>query len=254
MKTKILSGFACEPLDDVSLVIHEGIMFAYGYCGYEQAKTFYFNKTAATQYHFIYGEIDRSVIPNTFELKVKNNQGGSEVKPTTFRQDVLSTVKTGVFQLPLYRITLGSDGIEEITDLRDKKDYIKKVFYADETKKKITKEIASGAFLPWTHDTSDYSEKVATTMFVHNAIKNYIDNGTTPTGWYEAVIIEKTRTQGVSNSWDFYFNATITPTKVRYNNVEYTVLGQDQNNRWYYRATSAQGADSMIVGTTIEYQ
>lgn len=176
----VIKGFE-ETATDISVTLTSGIMFAYGYVGYEDTKTFYFNKTSATQYHFIYGEIDRSVIPNTFELKVKNNQGGSEIKPTTFRQDILSQVKTGVFQLPLYRVKLGSDGIEgEVKDLRYElnlmKYSIKKTFHADITTEKIVKEI-SGSALAKTQLTSDYSKKIATTLFVHNACRNYIDNG-----------------------------------------------------------------------------
>lgn len=175
LKTKQRYSFDVLSKSDTSLKLNKGYIVAYGYVGYEKTKTFYFNKTSATQYHFIYGEIDRSVIPNTFELKVKNNQGGSEVKPTTFRQDILSAVKTGVFQLPLYRVKLGSDGIEEVKDLRDKKDYIKKVFHADITTKKVVKEI-SGSAIATTQPTSDNSEKLSTTLFVHNACRDYIDN------------------------------------------------------------------------------
>lgn len=175
LKTKTQYSFDILAQDDTMLKLNKGYIVAYGYVGYEKTKIFYFNKTAATQYHFIYGEIDRSVIPNTFELKVKNNQGGSEIKPTTFRQDILSQVKTGVFQLPLYRVKLGSNGIEDITDLRDVKDYIKRVKHADITTKKIVGQISDTATAT-TQLTSDSSKKIATTMFVHNACRNYIDN------------------------------------------------------------------------------
>lgn len=181
LKTKTRYSFDILAQDNTMLKLNKGYIVAYGYIGYEEPKTFNFNPTAATQYHFIYGEIDRSVIPNTFELKVKNNQGGKDIKPTTFRQDVLSTVKTGVFQLPLYRVKLGSNGIEEITDLRydlnginQMKGYIKRVYYAEETNK-ITKDIGYGV-LAITPPTDDSSDKVATTLFTHLAIRNYIDN------------------------------------------------------------------------------
>ena len=175
LKTKTRYSFDILAQDDTMLKLNKGYIVAYGYVGYEEPKTFYFNKTAATQYHFIYGEIDRSVIPNTFELKVKNNQGGSQIKPTTFRQDILSMVKTGVYQLPLYRIKLGSNGIEEVKDIRDIKNTIKRVQYADITTGKIVKEIW-GDTIATTQPTSDNSKKIATTMFVHNAIRDYIDN------------------------------------------------------------------------------
>lgn len=183
----VINGFEEINSTDISITLSAGLMFAYGYLGYEKEKSFYFNKTAATQYHFIYGEIDKSVVPNTFELKVKNNQGGSQIKPTTFRQDILSMVKTGVFQLPLYRVTLSSNGIEEVKPVTEEiatvgvavgfpvKNYIKRVKHADITTKKVVGEISDTATAT-TQLTSDNSEKIATTMFVHNAIRNYIDN------------------------------------------------------------------------------
>lgn len=171
----VINGFEVKNSTDISITLSEGLMFAYGYLGYEKQKSFYFNKTAATQYHFIYGEIDKSVVPNTFELKVKNNQGGSQIKPTTFRQDILSMVKTGVFQLPLFKITLGSNGIEDIESIRDIKNAIKRVEHADITTRKVVREISPTATAS-TQSITDNSEKIATTMFVHNAIRNYIDN------------------------------------------------------------------------------
>jgi hypothetical protein len=163
-------------IDGNNVVVEKGIMFAYGYFGiFPETYTIPFIKPSATQYRFIYAEIDKSVIPNVCALKIKNNQGSDNIKPTTFRQDYLSTVKTGVFQLPLWRVKLDSSGIVKIESVRELKDYIEKVFHTNETTGKVTEEI-SGYALVVTQPTNDNSKKLATTLFVHNAIRDYIDN------------------------------------------------------------------------------
>lgn len=173
----IENGFA-ENHDITSVTIDFGVMFAYGYLGcLPKPVTFYFHKVALTQYQFIYAELDKSVIPNTFKVKTKNNQSGFSIKPTTFRQDELSTVKTGVYQLPLYRVTLTENGITQVDDLRDIKQGVKFVKYSNETKKiKNGGEIEQGVQTDFTPAVTDSSNSFATSLFVHNAIRNYIDN------------------------------------------------------------------------------
>ena len=174
-----------ETHDETACIIGKGALFAYGYIGYQPApQTFYFYPTAATQYRFIYGEIDRSVVPNTFALKVKNNQGSSVIKPTTFRQDVLSTVKTGVFQLPLYMVELNNTGIANITNIFNNieepkksflRSYPKKVSIANATHE-ISKNVGAYSKCTTNPDYDDNSKLIATTDFTHKAIRYYIDN------------------------------------------------------------------------------
>lgn len=159
-----------------SVIVEKGIMFAYGYFGIlPESVTMPFIKSSATQYRYIYAEIDRSVVPNTFMIKVKNNQGSNKIKPTTFRQDYLTAIRTGVFQLPLWQVELNSEGIVEIKDVRDLKDYIMKVKHTDNTTSKVTGEISTSA-IATTQPITDNSEKLATTNFVHLATRDYIDN------------------------------------------------------------------------------
>lgn len=162
--------------DGNDIVIEKGIMFAYGYFGIlpENIKI-PFIKPSATQYRFIYAEIDRSSVPNVFTIKVKNNQGSDKIKPTTFRQDYLTSVKTGVFQLPLWQIKLNNEGIIEVKDIRDLKQYIMKTQHSNYTIGKVTGEISSSATAT-TQVITDISEKLATTEFVHLATRDYIDN------------------------------------------------------------------------------
>ena len=175
MKTKVLSSFDYKKTEN-KLTIYKGYMFAYGYVGYVPNTVLYFNKTAATQYHFVYVEIDKSVIPNTCAIKVKNNQGGNKILPTTFRQDVLSSIKTGVYQLPLYLVELDSNGIKEVVDLRSKikHDKIKKVKSTNETNK-ITGVVEEGV-VSTTYEYTDCSERLATTGFVYLATFAAINN------------------------------------------------------------------------------
>ena len=162
--------------DGNNIVVEKGIMFAYGYFGiFPKSVTIPFIKPSATQYRFIYAEIDRGVVPNTCTIKVKNNQGSDKIKPTTFRQDYLTAIRTGVFQLPLWRVELNSEGIKEVVDVRDLKDYIMKTHHTNYTTHKVTGEISLLATAT-TQPITDNSEKLATTEFVHLATRDYIYN------------------------------------------------------------------------------
>ena len=157
------------------VVISDGLAVAYGYFGYSPRVVFDILPPAVLQYHLIYAEWDRSVIPNKFSIKIKNNQS-SPYYDTAFRQDVLSVVKTGIFQLPLWRIAIANNGIVDApTDLRVLREKIDIVQHSDDTVR-----VLSGGGL---HDTvtcitqaiDDSSNKVASTAFVCAAIKAEID-------------------------------------------------------------------------------
>lgn len=156
-----------------SVEVGKGIMFAYGYLGYIDKCVLEFIRPAISQYHIIYVELDRSKIPNICILKVKNNQSSTSIE-RTFRQDYLDKVRTGVFQLPLWRVKVGSNGVEEVVDLRKLYDKPKQVQYSINTKRVVGK-IDSGVTAV-TQPNNDNSNKIATTMFVHNATRDYIDN------------------------------------------------------------------------------
>ena len=159
-----------------TITVDKGIMFAYGYFGIlPESIKIPFIKPSATQYRIIYAEIDRSVVPNTFKIKVKNNQGSNKIKPTTFRQDYLTAIKTGVFQLPLWQVELNNEGIEDVVDVRELKDYIKQVHHTNYTTGKVTKTISENAKAT-TQPTTNNSEKLATTEFVYLATRHYIGN------------------------------------------------------------------------------
>lgn len=156
-----------------SIEVGKGIMFAYGYLGYVDKCVLEFIRPAISQYHIIYVELDRSKIPNTCTLKVKNNQSSTSIE-RTFRQDYLDKVRTGIFQLPLWRVKVGSNGIEEVVDLRQLENKIKQVEYALNCKS-VFGSISPEATAT-TQPITDKSEKIATTEFVHLATRDYIDN------------------------------------------------------------------------------
>ena len=149
-------------------------MFAYGYLGYVDTSVFELIRPAIPQYHIIYVELDKSKIPNTCEIKIKNNQSSTSIE-RTFRQDYLDRVRTGIFQLPLWRIRVGSNGIEEVFDLRDLRDNISNVEYAQYCESVIGE--VSPLAIATQQDINDNSEKIATTLFVHNLARKYIDEG-----------------------------------------------------------------------------
>ena len=162
-------------LNTSSIEVGKGIMFAYGYVGYVDNSVFEFIRPAIPQYHIIYVELDRSKIPNTCTIKVKNNQSSTSIE-RTFRQDYLDKVRTGIFQLPLWRVKVGANGIEEVFDLREDLDLlkqsIKQVEYAPNCKSvfgSIDETVTAT-----TQPVTDNSKKIATTDFVHLATMAYI--------------------------------------------------------------------------------
>lgn len=155
-----------------SVEVGKGIMFAYGYLGYVDKCVLEFIRPAISQYHIIYVELDRSKIPNTCILKVKNNQSSTSIE-RTFRQDYLDKVRTGIFQLPLWRVKVGSNGIEEVVDLRQLENKIKQVEYA--TKCKSVFGSIDETVTATTQPITDNSQKITTTEFVYLTTRSYID-------------------------------------------------------------------------------
>lgn len=171
----ITSGFELSHNGVDTINISEGTMFAYGYIGMCKAHQFVFNIPAVEQYHIIYVEINRSVIPNTCTISSKNNQGSSKILKNTFRQDELTSIKTGVFQFPLWEIHLTNEGIfdNNITDLRKVKYSIEKVESADYTHA-VTGILQHGvtAVTPYESIYDENNPKlVATTKFVLDNIE-----------------------------------------------------------------------------------
>lgn len=152
-----------------NITITDGIACAYGYCAYYDSVMFSILPPAVLQYHLIYLEIDRSRIPNACAIKIKNNQS-SPYYEMAFRQDVLSSVKTGIFQLPLWRIKMSSDGIIEQKDLRKilLHGSIENTQHTD-TAYVVRKSLENGVTCA-NQPLTDNSQKIANTAFVQTAI------------------------------------------------------------------------------------
>lgn len=179
-----------ENTKEYSNTVHvtDGMVFAYGYFAYCEATDFTFLPPAVEQYHIIYLEIDRSVIPNTAILKTKNNQSSSRILSNTFRRDQLSTVKTGVNQIPLWLIKVTNKGIK-VEDLRDtsqtKKGYdlrnpiykIEKTLYSDFADAVVDNgEIGENVTCPTPSlDIDKNAEIIANCEFVQKLIKQEVN-------------------------------------------------------------------------------
>ena len=145
-----------------------GMVDAYGYVAFSKVTVFEILLPAEEQYYFIYLEIDKILIPNACSVKIRNNQS-SPYFDNAFRQDVLSTVKTGVFQLPLWRVHITNTGIRSVTDLRQTlHDNICRV-YQSNTSRIVRRKIENGATC-MTQQANDDSTKIASTIFVQAAI------------------------------------------------------------------------------------
>lgn len=165
--------------------ITDGMCFAYGYFAYCFAKEFSILPPVVENYYVIYARIDRSVIPNTVELLIKNNYASPNIGINSFRQDVLSTIKTGVYEIPLWIFKATNKGVdtESFVNFRPLREKIKRAEYSDYTSKTVLYDSYSeerrghleNGVTATTQPTSDNSTKVATTSYVQAAIKEEIN-------------------------------------------------------------------------------
>lgn len=165
-----------------TLNITDGTCFAYGYFGYCKEKVFDILPPAVESYFIVYVRLDKSVVPNEINLLIKNNYASGSVKINEFRQDVLSVIKTGVYELPLWLFKATNKGIDisSFKDLRPLQHCIERSEYSDFAEKKVInlESAASGIIYgqiennvtAYTQPDGDTSNKVATTRFVKQAV------------------------------------------------------------------------------------
>ena len=158
--------------------IDTGIVYAYGYLGeLTEPVDLTFQLPSMAQYWIIYGELDKSVVPNTFMIKRKNNQSNPRIGQYTLRQDVLSEIKTGIFQEPLHILRVTANGIEVVdTELASEWrlqtiDKIKRVVYSDTTQR-VTDTIVNGAIVTGAIQEGNHP---ATTAYVTEQIRKEIN-------------------------------------------------------------------------------
>lgn len=125
---------------------------------------------------------DKSVLPNAFFIGVKNNYASKEITEFSLRRDVLSAIKTGVFQLPIAIVKVDKSGISEIIDLRETdslypvyqtpllRNYPYKMEEADEAGGTEENGVLSAGITAETQPEGTNNETVATTKFGYQEI------------------------------------------------------------------------------------
>ena len=99
------------------VTIGPGLAHAYGYFGLSDAPV-QFNfviPSTATQYAKVYVEFDLSARPQSMAIKVTPQSDTSVIELIS---DNLSTLTTGIYQIPLYLVTIKTDASITCTDLR----------------------------------------------------------------------------------------------------------------------------------------
>lgn len=168
------------------LVIQSGGCWAFGYAAYNRNDV-RINLAASgggTRYVFIYVEFDltgsavNGTTVDAAQLVVFDNGGNSSF---SYQQDNLRTMKTGKYQLPLYRIAVTDAGItgDSIQDLRTIREKVKNAERADFADK-VDGIVAAGTMIEngvtaVTQARRNSTRNVATTAFVMaeiNDVKN----------------------------------------------------------------------------------
>lgn len=154
----------------------KGVCYAYGYIGYIDIAEINFIRPSLPQYHIIYVELNKSVIPNVCTLKTKNNGSNGNIEINTLRQDYLSVIRTGICQIPLYVVKLTSEGIETIKDERPLKKHIRQTEIAESTCE-VVGEIDKYAVYVENPSLDDKSNKVVNIGWVNALVKQVITEG-----------------------------------------------------------------------------
>ena len=139
---------------DRGVVVKGGMMQAYGYFGMSDAEQrFNFVMPSTTSYIQVYAEIDLSVIPNKFEIKVSAMSNSSEY---TFRQDNLGSATNGKYQFPLWQVRLTASTIV----LTDRRTYINKPLNVVNAEKSAHATLADNATRATTASTAENALKI----------------------------------------------------------------------------------------------
>ena len=162
---------------DRGINIGPGLVQAFGYFGMSDSPVQfnYLIPSSQTQYSKVYAEIDLSARPQTFAVKVTPQSDSTVIE---LEDDNLSEITSGVYQIPLYLITIQTNGTITYSDIRP---MIERVSYSNHSKKSDLATnsqnlIAGGTIasnvVATTQSASDNSRKVATTAYVTTAINN----------------------------------------------------------------------------------
>lgn len=174
-------------VDGNTVHLTDGFAFAYGYGGHHKAESITLLPPAVEQYYIIYLVFDKSIIPNNFEIKVKSNYSSPNYGANSLRQDQLSTVKTGVFEMPLWLFKITNKGVDKdsFIDLRPKntlpdgskilRNALEKVRSSDIANTVLSNGKLENEVTAVTQPITDNSKKIATTEFVRLAVQAEIN-------------------------------------------------------------------------------
>lgn len=181
--SKTAESFSCTKKAPSILHVNAGYAMAYGYAGEHEGQDIDFViKPPVAQYHIVYLKWDKSVLPNAFFIGVKNNYASKEITEFSLRRDVLSAIKTGVFQLPIAIVKVDKSGISEIIDLRETdslypiyqtpllRNYPYKMEEADEAGGTEENGVLSAGITAETQPEGTNNKTVATTKFGYQEI------------------------------------------------------------------------------------
>lgn len=103
---------------DRGVNIGPGMAFAFGYFGLNDSTVQfnYITPSSQTQYSKVYAEFDLSKTPQTFSIKTTPQTENSVI---SLLNDNLNELPSGVYQLPLYLITITTSGLINYKDLRE---------------------------------------------------------------------------------------------------------------------------------------
>ena len=162
---------------NLSVTVWMGIAQAFGYFAMsENTRNFNFVRPASgTQFARIFAEINLSRVPNEFRIGVTPQSTISNIALT---QNDLSTVPNGIYQIPLYLITITSEGVLSFTDQRPWMERPQNVNHALNANDAIraTQLVAGGTIntsvTAVTQAAGTNNTRVATTAFVRTALNN----------------------------------------------------------------------------------
>lgn len=165
--------------DGDTVIVGKGMLYVYGYAALsKETETFKFMRANTEQYWFIYAEVDLSRYPNILTIKKVNNGRSTE---RTFRQDMLFFEKSGVYQRPLWRVRVTSNGIESIEDVRLLGGYkfehgewtsITSILIPSEVYSKYTFNSLTGELSFDESDKINKSDMVSGDMYYHSSASN----------------------------------------------------------------------------------
>lgn len=159
---------------DRGIKIGAGMAHAFGYFGMsdEEVQFNYVIPSSQTQYSKVYAEIDLSSRPQSFSINVTPQ---SDTTVIELLSDNLSEITTGIYQVPLYLITIHPNGTIVSSDIRTLLNRISYARHSDDSTNSLNLKdngTIAGSVTAVTQSEQDNSTKVATTEFVTRAVTN----------------------------------------------------------------------------------